>query len=184
MRTSGFLTDGARLLRLMKGGETARRDRALMTLVGLATSPVRPREWPAAVVRDADGDTDGSPMDAAGPVMSYLHALDLGDVAGAHAHLVRAAGRLAAVPPTARGSFATEMAFYELVVRGDAGRARAWLALDHASPFQDRLVRPVLDALLEDGGEARARALLPELADRSGIDRMRAEQVGIMLDGR
>ncbi|HEX5631964.1 MAG TPA: hypothetical protein VFX50_02010, partial [Gemmatimonadales bacterium] len=180
MRTSGFLTDGARLLRLVQGGGTAARDRAMMTLVGLAASPTRPRDWPTSLVRDLDAVQDGTPLDAAGPLLAYLHALDLGEHEAAHASLVRLVQRLDVLPPTARGSYATELAFHELVVRGDRVRARAWLELVKDSPFDDRLLRPILAALVEapegdDGARARVEPLVAELAARSGVDRMRAE---------
>jgi len=187
MRTSGFLTDGARLLRLARGGDTAVRDRAMMSLVGLATSSVRPRDWPAAAVRDVDATRDGSPLDAAAPLLAYLHALDRGELAVAHARLCRVAESLHAVPPAARGSFDTEMAFYELVVRDDAASAAAWLARTKDSPFDDRLVRPLVERMLrlhsgDSAARADVRASLPELGRRSGVDRMRVELVEAALE--
>jgi hypothetical protein len=187
MRTSGFLTDGARLLRLARGGDTAVRDRAMMTLVGLATSSVRPRDWPDAVVRDVDATRDGSPLDAAAPLLAYLQALDRGELAVAHARLSRVAESLCVLPPAARGSYDTEMAFYELVVRGDAASAAAWLARTKDSPFEDRLVRPLVERMLRlHSGDAAAgaevRASLAELRRRSGVDRMRVELIEAAME--
>jgi hypothetical protein len=187
MRTSGFLTDGARLLRLARGGDTAVRDRAKMTLAGLATSSVRPREWPETVVRDVDATRDGSPLDAASPLLAYLHALDRGELAVAHARLCRVAESMHVVPPAARGSYDTEMAFYELVVRGDAASAAAWLARTKDSPFDDRLVRPLVERMLrvmsgDEAAGAEVRASLAELGRRSGVDRMRVELVEAAME--
>jgi hypothetical protein len=174
MQTGGFLTDGARLRRILRGGPTADRDRALMTLVGLSVSDRRPREWPRALVAHVRDARDGSPFDAIGPLFAFYHALDTGDPAGAHAAIALVHERMAVVPPAARGSYATEFAFYELAVRGDRARGRAWLDLHGETAFDDRLVRPMLLAMA-NGERTRALALAAEIEGRTGADRMRAE---------
>jgi hypothetical protein len=179
-RTGGFLTDGARLVRLLKGGPIAARDRAMMTLVGLSVSAMRPRDWPRTLVQGLSAARDGSPFDSIGPFFAYLAALDAADTSAAHAALTTVHERLETVPAAARGSYATEFAFYELAVRGDRERGRAWLDVYGETAFDDRLVRPMLVAVA-DGDRATARRLAGEIERRSGTDRMRAELVRAAL---
>ncbi|MGK7312516.1 MAG: hypothetical protein ACN0LA_09775 [Candidatus Longimicrobiales bacterium M2_2A_002] len=60
-RASGFLTDGARLLQLLRGGPEAEADAALVTLMAWSVAGVRPRDWDPDVVKSALRGGSGGP---------------------------------------------------------------------------------------------------------------------------
>jgi len=64
MRSGGFFSDGARLLRFTRGGEAAELDALLMQIVASSTSGTRPRELDEAVLdRGLEvGERLGSPF--------------------------------------------------------------------------------------------------------------------------
>ncbi|HEX7241865.1 MAG TPA: hypothetical protein VF263_16405 [Longimicrobiaceae bacterium] len=119
-RTSGFYTDGARILRLLRGGPDTEREVAILALTGLSMGGRRPREWDPALVERANALPDDTPFGVAGRMMAHSAALDRGDVAAARRHLEEALelrealpSRHAARDPPAGG-----------VLRGGARRGR------------------------------------------------------------
>ncbi|MGB3543281.1 MAG: hypothetical protein WBA11_10180, partial [Rubrivirga sp.] len=126
-RTGGFLTDGARLVRLAKGGPAADREAALMSVLSESTAGTRPRDWNADLLEDAVALEDEDPMETSAHSLAMLHALDAGDGDAARRHLERRIELWNATPTAIRGIIASDAAFFEAAVRHDAARARTWL---------------------------------------------------------
>lgn len=171
MRFSGFASDGARLLRLARGGPEAQREAAMLALIGLSTAGAAPRDWPDETVRAAVAARDGSSDECSASLLAYCHAFDRGDVAGARAALHRALELADRYPQPFVPGLMAEAAFFEGFVSRDAAAARAYLAevpekTIAVTPF-DRLRAEAAVAIAEgDGAGARerierARAVLP-----------------------
>jgi hypothetical protein len=193
-RTGRFATDGAQLLRYVRGGSEADRHSAVATLLAVAMGATRPRDWPRGVIRGLTiGDPDGSDA-ILGESFAYYQALDDGDMRRAHQALSTVLERTIVKGRRARAPYAQEAAFYELAVRGDASAAGRWLDEELGGSIADVRMRKVLVDLMTmtkvaEAGEATATAkarsrvedALPALAARSGVDALKAELVARRL---
>lgn len=144
-RTSGFRTDGARLLQLWRGGATAPRDEAITMLTGYSLGGVRPRDWPDDAVERAIARRDRTLEEAVGHVFAYVRALDQEAIGAAHAHLQRTLVLAPETPESLQAQAYAEAAYLEGRYRQDASAARWWL----------EQVRP---GAIEDGTYHRAAA--------------------------
>ncbi|WP_022836898.1 zinc metalloprotease [Salisaeta longa] len=139
--TSGFFTDGSRLLRIWRNHPAAARDAAVFALTALLFEK-RPCTWEPALVDQATAVDDETPYDVEGRRLAYLHALDTGDMTRAHRLLQEALDRHALYPPALLPSLALEAAFFEGAVRQDAGAAARWRAVGTGrTPFDDESLR-------------------------------------------
>lgn len=189
-RTGHYATDGAQLLRYIRGGAAADRHITLMTMAAVATGSTRPRDWPRDLIRRLMTDGSASSDAILAESLAYYQALDDGDLPAAHRALGSVLERTIPKGRRARAPYAQEAAFYELVVRGDAAAARRWLDEELGGSIADVPMRKVLVDLLtltdvteagDPAAAARARArvdeALPALATRSGVDALKAELV-------
>jgi hypothetical protein len=189
-RTGGFATDGAQLLRYVRGGSEADRHRTLITMAAVATGATRPRDWPRDLMPRLTINDPDSPDAILAESLVYYQALDDGDVHRAHQALSTLLQRTVVKGRRARAPYAQEAAFYELAVRGDASAATRWLDEELGGSIADVPMRKVLVELLTltivvEAGDAAAAAkarsrvedALPTLAARSGVDALKAELV-------
>ena len=160
-----LISDGARVLRLARGGPPAARDAALLQLEALSVGKTHPREWDDAVVATALVPADASAGECIARQMAYLVAVDRGDGDLAHEHLTRALELIDTLPVSAAAPLAAEAAYFEGWWRGRADEARRWLGrLPASSPFlpaYERL-RAEAAALAVAGETASSRARVEE----------------------
>jgi len=195
-RTGRFATDGAQLLRYVRGGSDADRHSTLMTMGAVATGATRPRDWPRDLIRRLTIEDPDSSDAILAESFAYYQALDDGDLSRAHQALSAVLERTIAKGRRARAPYAQEAAFYELAVRGDASAAGRWLDEELGGSIADVPMRKVLVELLTltkvvEAGDATAAAkararvedALPTLAARSGVDALKAELVARHLAG-
>jgi len=195
-RTGRFATDGAQILRYLRGGFEAERHGEVMSLVALASGGIRPRDWPRAIVQRLTTDDLTGSDTVVGSLFAYYQTLDDGDFSGAHRSLSTVLERAGSAGRKPRASYAQEAAFYELTVRGDASAAERWLDEELAVGITDASMRKVLVNLLtltrvvevgQSTAAATARSLigeaLPELAARSGIDALKTELIARRVAG-
>ncbi|HEX2188091.1 MAG TPA: hypothetical protein VHG51_04300 [Longimicrobiaceae bacterium] len=187
-RTGGFYSDGARLLRLLRGGPDTGREVAILTLMALSMAGRRPREWDPALVAQAASLADGTPFDAVGRQLAHAGALDLGEVEEARRQLEAALELEEVLPPVARPGLLLQAAWFAAVHDGDAARARALFGRAGAGlmvPPHSRLLAEAA-VLLAEGDAARAAGLLDRAEaqldralDRGGaaVDRERIREL-------
>ncbi|HEX6132989.1 MAG TPA: hypothetical protein VFZ24_03335 [Longimicrobiales bacterium] len=140
MRTGGFYSDGARILRLIRASEEAEREVALIALTGLTMGGARPREWDAALVRRSTEIRDGGAFEVGGLLFAHAYGLDTGDVDSARTYLEAALLRVDQLPPATRASVHLAAAVFFALYDRNAQRARA--ALERAAPRGDLLHTP------------------------------------------
>jgi hypothetical protein len=122
-----LLTDGARLVLLLRGGQETERYCAVGVLVGMSMAGRRGREWPAGLVEAATAVPDGSTFDTLGAMLAYGWSLDRGELAAAGGYLDRALAAAEKYPVGSRPAIYLEAAYFTARYRGDAAAARAFL---------------------------------------------------------
>ncbi|HEX8271625.1 MAG TPA: hypothetical protein VF615_03170 [Longimicrobiaceae bacterium] len=176
-RTGGFYTDGARILRLLRGGPDTEREVAILALMALSMGGTRARDWDPALVRQGLATADATPFDVVGRQFAYAHALDRGDVEEARRHLEAALALEELLPAVGRSGLLLQAAYFAAVHDGDPVRARALFARAGAGLMVPPYTRRMTEAavLLAEGDRAAAAALLEraeagvgETLDRGG----------------
>jgi hypothetical protein len=159
----GFASDGGRLLRLLRGGEPAAQEAAMLTLYSLALAGKRPREWPADVVVNAMTMRDGGPYEAAVCAMAAQHYLDRGESERAGELVDRVLAMWPGLHDLVRAGVAADAAFFVAFVRGDASRAAEILA-EAKGPLVERhrVLRAKAAVLLAQGDYSGALAAASE----------------------
>ncbi|QDV36129.1 hypothetical protein [Tautonia plasticadhaerens] len=148
-RTGNFMTDGARLIGLLRKGPEADREAAVIGLVAESASGIRPRDWDPGLVSRAVSVPDGSLLDAVAEQLAYSWALDRGDLTLARDHLARSLSLADRLPPSVRPAIELEAAAFEAAIRADAAACRRWL--DRAGVpggLVPRHLRPTAEAAL------------------------------------
>ncbi|MEW5927964.1 MAG: hypothetical protein AB1941_10785 [Gemmatimonadota bacterium] len=161
-RTGGFYTDGARILRLLRGGPDTDREVAILALMALSMGGTRARDWDPALVGQALAPADATPFGVVGRQFAYAHALDRGDAEGARRHLEAALALEEVLPPVGRSGLLLHAAYFAAAHDGDAARARALFARAGAGLMVPAYMRWMTEAavLLAEGDRAAAAALL------------------------
>ena len=171
IKEKGLLSDGARILMLLRGGKIADRWCALWATYAGSAAGRRPRDWDPALMQQATSVPDGSVDDAGSSMLAYAWALDRGDLEAAGEFLVRAREAVVKVPilgpPTA-----AEAAFFAARYRGDVAAARALLTDAHGGILEEHArLRAEAATLLAEGDAAgaqeRARRALHDLENAS-----------------
>jgi len=120
-----FVTDGLRLIRILKPGPGGDREVSLLSLAALEQGGVRPREWDASLIERGLGVRDGSIFECQLHLHAYMRALDSGMLDSARASLDMA--RSLRVPQFLRAPCLVEAAYFEAAHHGDPKRARELL---------------------------------------------------------
>ncbi|HEX8392835.1 MAG TPA: hypothetical protein VF665_10805 [Longimicrobium sp.] len=167
MRTGGFMSDGGRLLRLVRGGPAAERDAAALALVARANVGEAPREWPRELVEASTELRDDTLEESMAWIFAYYHRLDAGDRVAAGRAMHRAMELLDRWPAPLVPAVQAEAAYFA-ARSGDRDSARAHLA---AIPARTASVKAydrdrALAALaLTDGDPVEAAALAQKAMD-------------------
>jgi hypothetical protein len=159
LRAGGFMSDGAQLLELLRGGKGVRERQRLVVLMGESMSGRRPAEWDPGLVAAALADTvEAEPLRRVAAVYyAYLHALDRGELAVATEHAVWLGEHVEDYPDGFRQALAVELALFEALYRRQREAATAWLG---------RARGGVVDASRRALAEAAVAALDGDLARR------------------
>jgi hypothetical protein len=157
-----LITDGTRLLGLLRGGAWAARETALIHLTGLEATKKPPRDWDDSVLATALVPSDGSPAECQARYFVYQVAVDRGEGERAYEHLMRTLELRDTFFASSAPLFTIEAAYFEGWWRGRADEARRWLEqLPARSPFlptYERLrAEAAADAAAGEIASARAR---------------------------
>lgn len=170
----GSLTDGARLLRLARGGPAAEREAAIFAVIAQTTLGVRPRDWDPAAAATLEASTDADPLAEGAWALLTARAFDTGDAEAARRILAQRVEGWSEMPGVSRAGLAADAALFEAAVRGDAERARAWL--EHiptrglTDDSQVEMARAAMHAAAGDPGAAAASAKVARAALDGAFD--------------
>jgi hypothetical protein len=130
LHAGGFSSDGARVLRFMRGGDVARFEVLLLKKLSSSMAGMRPRLLNKAELQEAHelGSRLDAPMAVYVSYLYYQFALDSNEREEAELHLNEYVQRAEEVPEGMRGSVWLEAAFFYAVVRQDLTKAEEYLA--------------------------------------------------------
>lgn len=179
MQAQGFYSDGARILRLMRGGADVEREVAIIGIMAASMSGQRPREWSAELIAAASAGEPDTLFGAAARQYAYQYEMDRGRTDAARVHLEAALSATEILPKQARPGLMLLAAYFAARVDGDAERARSFLAQGEGGLLTAGHTRPLVEAAI-----ARAegdRALAAERLDAAQAALQKATDAGSAL---
>jgi peptidase M50-like protein len=153
------ISDGARLLALIRQGPQAERLRSSTVVVSDLLAGKRPRDWEQAAVENSLLVRDGSVHEMTANYRAYQWALDSGQVDTAGIYLERLKAGYTRFPRTMRSLIQLEIAYYEARYRRNAEVARSWFnkVVPSRTTPQATLCRAEAAVLLTEGKLVDAR---------------------------
>lgn len=190
MHAGGFSSDGARVLRFVRGGDTARFEVLMLKMVSSSMAGVRPGQLNQAELNEAHalGAKLQSPMAVYVSYYLYKSALDRNDLETATAYLNEYLQAADEVPEGMRGSVWLEAAFYYAAVLGDLTKADEYFALYKPSALTPLAVEYATRAAMAklkgaqddfDSWIAKAEQALPAMMDKGAMPLV-AERIAAM----
>ncbi|MCF6128056.1 M50 family metallopeptidase [Flavobacterium sp. AS60] len=125
MRANGFSSDGARVLRLLKGGDTSRFELLILKLITGASAGIRPKEIDINELNEAS--TLAQKLNA--PFGVYLHSFfhqaefDKGNIEKAEEHLLDYVKEVESIPKGIRNIVWLDAAFFYAFAKKDLEKA-------------------------------------------------------------
>lgn len=126
MRSGGFLSDGARMLQLLRGGPKAFVDVVCLRVIAQSFSGTRPRDIDPQPLLEAVAQPLSSHFTVYLHGFLYLHYLDKGLVEKAGEHLDHYTSGVAEVPKGYQSVIYLENVWFEALYRKDAAAARKY----------------------------------------------------------
>jgi hypothetical protein len=170
-KTSGFMTDGAQILSLLRDGADAEQRALLVVLQAESMSGVRPREYSHDLIERLLS-THGNPMiEASAQLIAYLRHLDRNEIEQAGRALNNALAYEADLPEGFRQAFYLEYAYFQAAHQADVATARAYLQKSHGAIVEKHSrLRAEAAVLFAEGQTTEARGKAAQalrLADHS-----------------
>jgi Zn-dependent protease len=160
-----FLTDGARLLRLRRGGELAARDVALLQLYALSLMNKPTSEWSEEAIRASLTPQDSSIFEVTGCLFAYSWFLERNELETAGRHLDRCLEIVQNLRSSMLAGYLVEAAWFMAWHRGDVQAAESLMETVGKQPLgvrQDDILRARAAIALRSGKIAEGRQLLEQ----------------------
>jgi len=192
LHAGGFSSDGARIIRLLRGGDTARFEILLLKMIGSSMAGFRPALLNVEELNEARSLAikSDAPMKVYTHYFFYQAALDLHLFDRAELHLNDYIQEADAIPEGMRGSVWIEAAFFYAFVRKDLTRATEYFNRYKASPliplamvYATEAAIGLLRGDLNEAGLLIDKALkeIPNMMDR-GIAHVLNEKLQVMKE--
>lgn len=123
-KTSGFMTDGAQILSLLRGGIEAEQRALILILQAEALNGVRPRDYSPEILQRMLSMRCNPTMDASVDLLAYYHHLDRGDVEQAGQLLDQILARENDLPEGLKQAVYLEAAFFQAACQKQPQPAR------------------------------------------------------------
>lgn len=125
LHTGGFSTDGARIMRLLRGGDTARFEVLLLKMISSSMAGNRPAQLHKEELEEAQtlAEKLNAPMEVYIYYFLYQAALDREEFDDAELQLNKYIGQADEIPEGIRGSIWIEAAFFYAFVKRDLQKA-------------------------------------------------------------
>lgn len=129
-RSGGFMSDGARLLSLLNGGEKSRYEEAVLSVTALLGAGKLPSEYPADLIERLTARAPDSFLGFNGHFIAFTHYFDRGETDRALPLARIVEDHISAVPKAFEGHYLKEVVFFHAFLAGDAEAAHAhWAAI-------------------------------------------------------
>lgn len=180
LHAGGFYSDGARVLRFLRCGDTAQFEVLMLKIVSTSMAGVRPRLLDKNELLEARalGEKLQAPMVVYISYFQYLSALDRHEIEEAERYLNEYVQGAEAVPEGLRGSVWLEAAFYYAVVCNDLASAEPYLKLYKPSALipvaVEYATRAAIANMKGEQGEfnswiSKAEQALPNMMDKGAM---------------
>jgi hypothetical protein len=180
MHAGGFSSDGARVLRFLRGGDTAQFEVLMLKMVSSSMAGVRPGQLDKTELLQAQalGEKLQAPMLVYIHYFLYLSALDKNELETAAHHLNEYVQAADEVPEGLRGSVWLEAAFFHAVVQHNLTQAEEYLKLYKPSALTPQAVEYATRAAIANmKGEkeefkswiTKAEHALPAMMDKGAM---------------
>lgn len=157
-KTSGFMTDGAQILSLLRGGIEAEQRALILILQAESLNGVRPRDYSPEIFQRLLAMRCNPMMDATVHLLAYYHLLDRGDVAQAGQALEQVLASEKDLPEGLKQAVYLEAAFFQAACRKQAGLARQFFQRGGGALTEKHaLLRSEAAVLFAEGRFAEAR---------------------------
>lgn len=176
LHAGGFSSDGARIIRLLRGGDTARFEVLLLKMISSSMAGNRPAQLSKDELQEAHklATKLNAPMGVYISYFQYQSALDVGALDEAEVHLNEYIGQANEIPEGLRGTVWIEAAFFYAFVKKD---------LQKASEYFDKYKPAALIPLAMVYATQAAIALLKnELTEASVLVDKAIKEIPNMMD--
>lgn len=166
-----YVSDGARILELVRDGSEADRICARLAIAASAFAGTRPKDWDRTLIEKTLNGRNDSGDHVIAMILAYELELDSHHFDAAEDYLQAAIANNSKCPPNIKSAIAADAAFFQAAVRNNSTAAREWLEKCHARHIEDGYVLPMVEAavLTAEGRAAEAEnklalsvALLPK----------------------
>jgi hypothetical protein len=161
LQSGGFSSDGARIFRLMRGGDTARFEVLLLKTISEGMGGLRPLQFNGDELQEAKqlAVKLDAPMGLYIDYFLYQQAADIGDLVKAEEHLKTYLSQVEAIPDGLRGSVWIDAAFFYAYYMKDLTTAESFYQQYKPSPLMGLMsvhaAAAAIAFLKEDGEEVR-----------------------------
>lgn len=180
LQAGGFSSDGARVLRLLRGGDKARFEILMLKIVSGSMAGMRPALLDKTELEEASqlGERLQSPMALYIAYYFYLSTLDRNQVEEAEQYLQLYINNAEDVPEGLRGTVWLEAAFFFALVRSDLQKAENYFQLYKPSALTPLAVeyatRAAMAKLKDDSTGfsewiSKAKQALPNMMDKGAM---------------
>lgn len=128
-KTSGFMTDGAQLWSLLRGGSEVEERMTMLLLQAESLGGIRPRDFSPELLQQVAAAPLGSLTGIAGNLFAYYHHLDCGEISKAGAAIQRIMEQIANTPQGLKQAMYLEYAYYLAYHQGHIAQAEQALRL-------------------------------------------------------
>ncbi|NBW35515.1 MAG: hypothetical protein EBR30_10950 [Cytophagia bacterium] len=137
LQSGGFSSDGARIFRFMRGGDTARFEVLLLKTISEGMGGLRPLQFNAQELEEAKqlAEKLDAPMGLYIDYFLYQQAADKGDLVKAEEHLKTYLAQIEAIPEGLRGSVWIDAAFFYAYYKKDLATAESFYQQYKPSPL-------------------------------------------------
>ena len=162
-KTSGFMTDGAQILSLLRGGIEVEQRVMILILQAESLNGVRPRDYPPEILQRLLTLRYNPMMDASVDLLGYYHHLDRGDVEQAGQLLDQVLAHENDLPEGLKQAVYLEAAFYQAACRKQAQPARQFFQRGGGALTEKHtLLRSEAAVLFAEGNFSEARARITQ----------------------
>lgn len=137
LQSGGFSSDGARIFRFMRGGDTARFEVLLLKTISEGMGGLRPLQFNTQELEEAKqlAEKLDAPMGLYIDYFLYQQAADKGDMVKAEEHLKTYLAQIEAIPEGLRGSVWIDAAFFYAYYKKDLATAESFYQQYKPSPL-------------------------------------------------
>lgn len=162
-KTSGFMTDGAQILSLLRGGIEVEQRAMILILQAESLNGIRPRDYSPEILQRFLTLRCNPMMDASVDLLGYYHHLDRGDVEQAGQLLDQVLAHENDLPEGLKQAVYLEAAFYQAACRKQAQPARQFFQRGGGALTEKHtLLRSEAAVLFAEGNFSEARARIAQ----------------------